>query len=114
MTTGTTDAALDPRLSHVRGDTRVPLCEDTIGRHFDARVAATPDALALVSRHQGVRFTYRELARAVDDFGAGLCALGVAPGDRIEHRAGTETDGAAAAALLVHGVPPHIVASSSG
>ena len=47
--------------SYARGATEPALIEQTIGDFFDAMVARQPDALALVSRHEGQRFSYREL-----------------------------------------------------
>ena len=61
----------------------MPLIGDTIGVHFDRAVARWPESEALVVRHQGVRWTYRELQRQVDAFAAGLLALGMEPGDRV-------------------------------
>ena len=69
--------------SYVRGASAVPLIGDTIGVHFDRAVARWPESEALVVRHQGVRWTYRELQRQVDAFAAGLLALGLEPGDRV-------------------------------
>ena len=69
--------------SYVHGASAVPLIGDTIGVHFDRAVARWPDSEALVVRHQGVRWTYRELQRQVDAFAAGLLALGLEPGDRV-------------------------------
>ena len=73
----------DTPASHVEGATRPPLLEETIGQAFDARVAASPEALALVVGHQGVRWSYRELAAEVDACAAGLLALGLEPGERV-------------------------------
>ncbi|HWF15202.1 MAG TPA: AMP-binding protein [Acidimicrobiales bacterium] len=42
-----------------------------------------PDALALVSRHQGVRLTWRELDQLADELARGLLASGIQKGDRI-------------------------------
>jgi fatty-acyl-CoA synthase len=42
-----------------------------------------PDGLALVSRHQGVRLTWRELDGLADDLARGLLAGGIAQGDRV-------------------------------
>jgi fatty-acyl-CoA synthase len=70
-------------LSHVIGESQPPLLEHTIGEALDKAVARWPDAEALVSVHQGLRFTWKEFARKVDDFAAGLLALGLRPGDRV-------------------------------
>jgi fatty-acyl-CoA synthase len=42
-----------------------------------------PDALAVVSRHQGIRWSYFELKEQCDRFARGLIALGVTKGDRV-------------------------------
>src|SRR5947209_19987692 len=55
----------------------------TIGAAFDATCAAHPDVPALISRQQGVRWTYAELKQRVDALAAGLLSLGLEPGDRI-------------------------------
>src|SRR5690349_16757596 len=70
-------------LSYVHGASTQPLIGLTIGAQFDATCAAYPDTLALISRHQGIRWTYAQLQARVDAFGAGLLALGLEPGDRI-------------------------------
>ena len=69
--------------SYVHGASPKPLIGATIGRFFDAAAARWADELALVVRHQGVRWTYAELHRRVEDLAAGLVALGLAPGERI-------------------------------
>jgi cyclohexanecarboxylate-CoA ligase len=52
---------------------------------FDARVAETPDKLAVVDSNsmtgESSRLTFRELARRVDRLAAGLVGLGVGKGD---------------------------------
>ena len=70
-------------VSELAGINEPPLIEKTIGKYFDETVAEYPDALALVSRHQGVRWTYRELQLQVDALAAGLLNLGIEPGDRV-------------------------------
>jgi fatty-acyl-CoA synthase len=70
-------------LSYVHGASTQPLIGKTIGALFDETCAAHPDTLALVVRHQGVRWTYAELKDRVDAFAAGLLALGLEPGDRV-------------------------------
>ncbi len=69
--------------SYVHGASALPLIGDTIGVHFDRAVERWPESEALVVRHQGVRWTYRELQQQVEGFAAGLLALGLEPGDRV-------------------------------
>ena len=69
--------------SYVHGASVQPLIGRTIGDRFDATCAADPHRLALISRHQAIRWTYAELKDRVDAFAAGLLALGLEPGDRI-------------------------------
>ena len=70
-------------LSYVHGASDVPFIGSTIGDLFDEIVARAPDAEALVVRHQGVRWTYRELQQRVDELARGIMALGLGAGDRI-------------------------------
>ncbi len=74
---------MDATLSWVKGADLPPLREDTIGAALDEAVRRWPEREALVSVHQGLRWTYREFGRRVDDFAAGLLAAGLAPGDRV-------------------------------
>ncbi len=69
--------------SYVHGASDTPLLGETIGAAFDRTVARLPDAIALVVRQQGVRWTWRELAERADALAAGLLALGLQPGDRV-------------------------------
>lgn len=69
--------------SCVSGATDTPLIEITIGAFFDRQVARWPDREALVVRHQGVRWTYREFGEKVDSLAASFLQLGLRPGDRI-------------------------------
>ncbi len=70
-------------LSQLAGPTTEPLLEETIGDAFDRTVERYPDADALVVRHQGIRWTYREYQREVERLALGLLALGIEPGDRV-------------------------------
>lgn len=70
-------------LSIAQGSDHPPLLEVTIGTAFDRTVAKEADREALVVRHQGVRWSWNELARRVDAVAAGLLALGLERGDRI-------------------------------
>ena len=69
--------------SYVHGASSVPLIGETLGVHFDRAVARWREELALVVRHQQVRWTYGELKQRVDRFAAGLLALGLKPGERV-------------------------------
>ena len=65
------------------GPTAVPLIEDTIGRNFEAMVRRFPQREALVSRHQGVRYTYGQLDREANKLASALLRAGIAVGDRV-------------------------------
>ncbi|MBN9531472.1 MAG: AMP-binding protein [Alphaproteobacteria bacterium] len=69
--------------AHVQGPQDEPLLTVTIPQMLRDTVARHGGRDALVVRHQNVRWSYYDLARAVDDLAAGLLALGLEPGDRI-------------------------------
>ncbi|HVH76132.1 MAG TPA: AMP-binding protein [Stellaceae bacterium] len=69
--------------SYIHGASPQPLIGETIGRHFDHIAARFAERDALVVRHQGVRWSYAELKERVDQFAAGLLALGLERGQRI-------------------------------
>ena len=69
--------------SQVRGEESPPLIEATIGAVLERAAGRWPQAEALVSVHQGVRWSFAELSERVDQLAAGLLALGLVPGDRI-------------------------------
>ena len=71
------------RLSYVHGACETALLGLTVGQAFDRAVARWPERESLVVRHQDIRWTWVELARRVDEFAAGLVALGLEPGSRI-------------------------------
>jgi len=52
-------------LSYARGP-EFPILEKTIGEVLDDAAARRPDGDALVSRHQGIRLTWRDLQAAVE------------------------------------------------
>ncbi|HEY3049048.1 MAG TPA: AMP-binding protein [Polaromonas sp.] len=70
-------------LSLARGATDVPLIEQTLGDFFDAMVERQPDHEALVSAHQGLRYSYRTLQTEANRLASALLGLGLVPGDRI-------------------------------
>ena len=69
--------------SYMTGEGSGQLLYETIGECFDRVVEENPDTLALVVRHQDIRWTYREFGKQVDRLAAGLIALGIEPGDRV-------------------------------
>ncbi len=73
----------DQPLALAWGATDQPLIEQTIGACFDAMVARQPEHEALVSVHQGRRYSYRGLQQAARQLASALLGLGLEPGDRI-------------------------------
>ena len=70
-------------LSYASGVSSVPLLGESIGANLERTVARVPDAEALVSCHQGIRYSYAQFDAAVDDVARGLLALGLQVGDRV-------------------------------
>jgi fatty-acyl-CoA synthase len=70
-------------LSFVCGTSDQPLIYQTIGDAFDQAVAKWDEKEAVIVRHQGIRWSYRQFGDAVDAFAAGLLGLDLQPGDRI-------------------------------
>jgi fatty-acyl-CoA synthase len=72
-----------PQSSYVHGASSTPLIGETIGIHFDKVAERCGERDALISRHQGIRWSYSALKERVDAFAAGLLALGLRPGESI-------------------------------
>ncbi|MGI8414192.1 MAG: AMP-binding protein [Solirubrobacteraceae bacterium] len=70
-------------LSYAHGAWPAPLLGETIGDNLGRTVALFPDADALISCHQGVRYSYGELEQAVDRLASALLAQGLRQGDRV-------------------------------
>src|SRR5436305_15082604 len=70
-------------MSYSNGTGNIPLLGLTIGDMFDRTAANYPDNDALVSRHQNLRLTYRQLQAEVNSFARGLMKLGLEKGQRI-------------------------------
>ena len=60
-----------------------PLIGNTIGEMFDEIAEKYPDNDAIVSLHQGKRYTYRELQKELNRAAKGFIALGLKKGDRL-------------------------------
>src|SRR5262245_24399538 len=69
--------------SYTSGISDKPLLGLTIGDMFDQICARYPDNTALVSRHQELRYSYRELHAEVDRCARALMGLGVEKGQRL-------------------------------
>jgi len=69
--------------SQASGATQPPLIEQTLGDFFDAMAAKQPDHPALVSAHQGLRYSYRELQAESNKLASALLGLQLVPGDRV-------------------------------
>ena len=74
---------MNKSMSLVCGASDQPLIHQTIGDLLQSAVDQWADNEAIVVRHQGIRWTYRQLGEAVDAFAAGLLALDLKVGDRI-------------------------------
>jgi fatty-acyl-CoA synthase len=72
-----------PRQSQRSGAVQPPLIEQTIGDFFDAMVARQPHHPALVSAHQGLRYSYLELQTQANQLASALLSLNLMPGDRV-------------------------------
>ncbi|MEJ5278211.1 AMP-binding protein [Pseudomonas sp. MYb541] len=72
-----------PNQSYSRGSQDKTLLAMTIGQAFDRTVAQFPEGEALVVRHQQRRYTWRQLAEAVDVHARAFLALGMQTGDRL-------------------------------
>ena len=69
--------------SYSQGALDKPLLAMAIGQAFDQTAARYPDGEALVVRHQQQRYTWAQLAEAVDLHARALLALGLQAGDRL-------------------------------
>ncbi|HYY44936.1 MAG TPA: AMP-binding protein, partial [Actinomycetota bacterium] len=69
--------------SYAHGASATPLLGQAIGESLERTTERAPGNEALVSRHQGLRYTYAELNDAVDALARGLITLGLNKGDRL-------------------------------
>jgi len=61
----------------------LPLLEKTIGQVLADSVAGNPSGDAIISRHQNLRLSYRDLEEGAHQTARGLWGLGIRPGDRV-------------------------------
>ncbi len=69
--------------SYTSGISATPLLGLTIGDMFDHTTNLYPDSPALISRHQHIRLTYRELQAQINQCAKGLLHLGIEKGQRV-------------------------------
>jgi len=69
--------------SYTCGPQTTPLLAMTIGAAFDRAVERFSEREALVVRHQGLRYTWAQLAEEVEGCARGLLALGLKTGERL-------------------------------
>ncbi len=69
--------------SYASGTSLSPLLGETIGANLARTVNRVPDAEALVSCHQGLRYRYAELDEMIDLVARGLLDAGLTTGDRL-------------------------------
>ena len=69
-------------LSYSKG-AEAPLLRTTIAEAFRETADRLPDNPALISRHQGARFTFAELTAEVERTARGLTGLGLSSQDRV-------------------------------
>ena len=67
-------------LSYTRGP-EVPLLDMTLSEALSRAADRFPDRDALISCHQNIRLTWRELDREVTRVARGLAGLGLRPGN---------------------------------
>jgi fatty-acyl-CoA synthase len=70
-------------LSYASGTSVEPLLGQTIGANLEQTVARVPDADALISCHQQLRYTYAQLNEAVNRLAGGMLGAGIEKGERI-------------------------------
>ena len=72
-----------PQMSYVKGAQSPPLREETIGAALEAAAIQWGEREAVVSVHQNIRWTYRELNERANALAEGFLALGLTSGDRL-------------------------------
>jgi fatty-acyl-CoA synthase len=73
----------NPPPSYSKGPIERPLIETTVGDFLDEIAMSHGDREALVSKYQGLRFTYAQLNERVNEVAVALLGFGVGRGDRV-------------------------------
>jgi fatty-acyl-CoA synthase len=73
----------NPTPAYAHGASPVALLGETIGANLERTAREHPDRVALISRHQGLRYTYAEYDAEVDRVARALLAAGIEQGDRV-------------------------------
>ncbi|TAM77063.1 AMP-binding protein [bacterium] len=71
------------KTSYVSGTSDRPLIGETIGQFFDRTAVEHAAREALVSRHQGLRYTYAALKQQTDRLAKACIAAGIVKGERV-------------------------------
>ena len=106
-------------LSHWKGPSH-PLRGDTIYEAFRKAVLRFPSKPALISRPDGIRWTFQELSEEVEKTARGLVGLGLRPGERVGIWAGSCPEwillqyGSARAGIVLVNVNPAYRANDLG
>ena len=69
--------------SYIHAPSDVAYLSTTLGGLLDHRADVTGDEIGYVVPFQGIRKTYAQLKKDVEDLASGLIALGLDPGDRL-------------------------------
>lgn len=83
MSISSTSSILPLVHSEFHGSSDVPLVEKTIGQYLNDIAETYPDNLAVVVKHQHIRWNYREYLAQIDALAVGLLAQGIKAGDRV-------------------------------
>src|SRR5438874_1409719 len=70
-------------VSYVHGCSTTSLLGETIGTCLDRICERFADSEALISRHQGLRYTFGQLKEEVEKAARGMISIGVETGDRV-------------------------------
>lgn len=71
------------RISYTCGTSSEPLLGLTIGDAFDQTVNNYSNNAALISKHQNIRYTYRELQEKINQCAKAFLAINIKKGDRV-------------------------------